>query len=456
MDQLTLWAPLGTNVAYLYDSNLCVAKTFNIAAGPPASGSASIMRNGWLLRAATDITRPPLRQDPVFPYGGRAGILQMIEWEFNTTKFERGRVAIQHHEAIELPNGNILYLLWVVKDYAEAIQAGRDPARDVPDNQNKSGYLLTEEIVEVTPVGKKSAEEVWRWRMWDHLIQDFDRSKDNYVPYCDHPDDYYYRLDINIPPVTARDISFSISVDWLHWNSLDYNEQLDQIMISSRHTSEIYVIDRSITTAEAATSKGDFLFRYGRPFNYRADPFDANRVLYTSHSAKWSFNDIRFSTTLLGAIKEARCDVSPTRNFVLLNNGCLAEGSCCQEFRTPEIRKYGRPYGDPSRWVADTEQVFQFDLTRADFVSSCQRLAGGKYLVSIASPRLVDATDSGEVNRVCPSTGNALRAWRYSTSYSGIRALDVTCQNPSSCEKLPVLPITECPIARCPEKEVWG
>ncbi|CEM32852.1 unnamed protein product, partial [Vitrella brassicaformis CCMP3155] len=68
-------------------------------------------------------------KDPVFPYGGRAGILQMvnhndeIEWEFNTTKFERGRVAIQHHEAIELPNGNILYLLWVVKDYAEAIQA---------------------------------------------------------------------------------------------------------------------------------------------------------------------------------------------------------------------------------------------------------------------------------------------------------------------------------------------
>lgn len=185
------------------------------------------------------------------------------------------------------------------------------------------------------------------------------------------------------------------------------------------HTSEIYVIDRSITTAEAATSKGDFLFRYGRPFNYRADPFDANRVLYSSHSAKWSFNDIRFSTTLLGAIKEARYDVSPTRNFVLLNNGCLAEGSCCQvltwackgveyrvnfsllpallwqEFRTPEIRKYGRPYGDPSRWAADTEQVFQFDLTRADFVSSCQRLAGGKYLVSIASPRLVDATDSG-------------------------------------------------------------
>ena len=64
--------------------------------------------------------------------------------------------------------------------------------------------------------------------------QDFDKTKDNYVPYCDHPDDYYYRLDINIPPVTARDITFSISVDWLHWNSLDYNEQLDQIMISSR------------------------------------------------------------------------------------------------------------------------------------------------------------------------------------------------------------------------------
>ncbi|CEM33852.1 unnamed protein product, partial [Vitrella brassicaformis CCMP3155] len=126
------------------------------------------------------------------------------------------------------------------------------------------------------------------------------------------------------------------------------------------------------------------------------------RVLYSSHSAKWSFNDIRFSSTLLGAIKEARYDVSPTRNIIVFNNGCWAEGSCCQEFVVPRV--CGTSYGDH----------------RADIVSSCQRLPGSKYLIFYASPRLIDVSASkGETNKVCPDTGNSLRAWRYSTSYSG-------------------------------------
>ena len=40
--------------------------------------------------------------------------------------------------------------------------------------------------------------------------------------------------------------------------------------------------------------------------------------------------NIRFSSTLLGSIKEAKYDVSPTRNIIVFNNGCWAEGSCCQ------------------------------------------------------------------------------------------------------------------------------
>jgi len=59
-----------------------------------------------------------------------------------------------------------------------------------------------------------------------------------------------------------------------------------------------------------------------------------------------------------------------------------------------------------------------------------------------------------ETNKLCPDTGNSLRAWRYSTSYSGVRALNLVCQDPAVCTKLPVLPFSECPVGRCYGKDM--
>ena len=59
-------------------------------------------------------------------------------------------------------------------------------------------------------------------------------------------------------------------------NAEFYNAALDQIMISPRHLSEIYIIDHSTTTAEAAghtggthNKGGDILWRWGNPQVYR-------------------------------------------------------------------------------------------------------------------------------------------------------------------------------------------
>jgi len=64
--------------------------------------------------------------------------------------------------------------------------------------------------------------------------------------------------------------------DWTHVNAVDYNTDLDQIIVTSRHLGELYIIDHSTTTNEAAGHTrgnsnlgGDLLWRWGNPQVYR-------------------------------------------------------------------------------------------------------------------------------------------------------------------------------------------
>ena len=61
---------------------------------------------------------------------------------------------------------------------------------------------------------------------------------------ADHPE----RVDINFYRNTRA--------DWLHMNAIDYNPQLDQIILSVKNFSEVWIIDHSTTTLEAAGSSG--------------------------------------------------------------------------------------------------------------------------------------------------------------------------------------------------------
>ena len=51
----------------------------------------------------------------------------------------------------------------------------------------------------------------------------------------------------------------------MHCNAVDYNEELDQIIISSAKFCEFWIIDHGLTTEEAATEAGDLLYRWGNP-----------------------------------------------------------------------------------------------------------------------------------------------------------------------------------------------
>ena len=114
----------------------------------------------------------------------------------------------------------------------------------------------------------------------DHLVQDIDST----LPNFGQIDTTFRRLDLNVFNSYDNDI--------IHLNGIDYNESLDQILISARHLDEIIILDHSTTTAEAATSLGgtsghggDFLWRWGNPNTY-SNSIEA-QSLHHQHDAQW-------------------------------------------------------------------------------------------------------------------------------------------------------------------------
>ncbi|MCP4540779.1 MAG: hypothetical protein GY832_26885, partial [Chloroflexi bacterium] len=186
-----------------------------------------LLENGKLLRTGNT-------QSTSFNVGGTGGIVEeiapdgSITWSFS---YDTDQVRL-HHDIEPLSNGNVLMISWELKTESEAIAAGRNPTL-LSDNE-----LWPDTIIEVNPETKAI---VWEWRVWDHLIQDYDVSKDNFGVVADHPE--LIDLNCNGPGTSSG------SADWNHTNSIDYNAEFDQILLSVRSFSEIWVIDHSTTTA---------------------------------------------------------------------------------------------------------------------------------------------------------------------------------------------------------------
>lgn len=185
-----------------------------------------------------------------------------------------------HHDIEVLPNGNILAIVWEFKSDADAIAAGRNPAKLTGTGALGNG-LWPEKIVELQPdTINGTTQIVWEWHAWDHLIQDFDPTKENYGTVENYPE----RIDANY---TAYDST----ADWMHANAIDYNETYDQIMLCVPTFNEIWIIDHSTTTAQAAGHTGglvgkggDLIYRFGNPSAYRGI---GPTTLFYPHDAHW-------------------------------------------------------------------------------------------------------------------------------------------------------------------------
>ena len=324
----------------------------------------------------------------------------------------------QHHDILKMPNGNVLFLSRVGIPREEAINLGVNPANLLCPT------LRATHIVEVRPTGPTEGEVVWRWSPLDHLIQDFDQGKPNYGAVDDHPE----RIDVNFNLVLAE-CDLHDRADWLHANSLDYNADLDQIMITARHFSEIWIIDHSTSIEEAAGHSGgnagkggDLLYRWGNPRAYRQGTA-ADQRLFWPHNAHW------IPDGLPGA-----------GNVLVFNNGREYPGfergySSVDEFALP-VAGYtyrldeGSAYGPNEvvwRYVANPPDSF---YARAG--SGAQRLPNGNTLVTHGpANQIFEVTREGKNvwEFALPRAGNlhrAYRAYRYAPDYPGLRSLDLT------------------------------
>ncbi|MEM6272988.1 MAG: aryl-sulfate sulfotransferase [Bacteroidota bacterium] len=409
-----LFAHTGSNAVYLIDNCGQVINQWNNSLYTPGS-SIYLLEDGSLLKTCRI-------QNANFIMGGVGGRVE--RWSWNDSLMwaydHTGADFTQHHDIEPLPNGNVILLAVEAISGLELVQEGRDPAT-VSSNTVWSEYLL-----ELRPLGADSAEIVWEWHAWDHLVQDYDAQARNFGVIADHPE----RIDLNFSPgVLTR--------DWLHANSVAYNPYLDQLMLSLAHFDEVWIIDHSTTSAEAASSTGgnsgrggDLLYRWGNPLAYqRGDSLD--KKLGFQHDAHWI------------------CAGRPDSGKVMIfNNGVGRAYSSVEIITLPETSPgvyhlppngtYG-PLVTDRTWTADTANLFFSKI-----MSGASQQPNGNLLISHGANGYsfeIDLADQQVWRYQSPVTGNGItpqgtvppagsssvfRMRRYGPDYPGLQGQNLT------------------------------
>ena len=273
-----LYNSQGSNTTYLIDENLNIAHTWNLST--ECNYTVQLKDNGNLVRGTKNNNNQ---------LGGaaEAGRVQEIDpsgnivWDYIYSNSDH----LSHHD-LTLVGDNVLITAWEVKTVAEINAAGYD---------NTDSDKWPTHFVELAPDGNGGASIVWEWHLWDHLCQDTDSSKPNYTSDISANPEL---ININMIQEMGGSGGGPGGGDWFHVNGVDYNEDLDQICFSSRFASEIYIIDHSTNTAEAASHLGgnsgmggDVLYRWGNPENYGV--FSAQTIPNAVHDVRWITDDGR-------------------------------------------------------------------------------------------------------------------------------------------------------------------
>jgi len=413
----TLMSPFSSTNTYLVDLQGRVVRTWQTECSPALC--AYLLESGHLLRPGS------IGGDAqVFgPGPGVGGRVQEFTWDSELVwdfKFYNAK-QLPHHDLTRLPNGNILMIVWDRKTAEEALAAGRRP------EMTGDKHLLPDSLVEIKPTGKTTGEVVWEWHLWDHLVQDFDKTKMNYGNVAQHPErvNVNYGEDDLLPMKAGKDDkkkakddkvkakdgkdkkddpktaakqaapnASRIDPDYTHFNGVAYNAELDQIAVSVWKFSEFWIIDHSTTTAESASHKGgksgrggDLLYRWGNPRAYRAGT-KADQKLFSQHNAHW------IPKGFAGA-----------GHILLFNNGVgRSEGnhSAVEELELP-VDSEGRYLFKPGTAWGPEKSVWSYSAPKkkeffSSFISGAQRLANGNTLIcSGANGIIFEVTPEKEI-----------------------------------------------------------
>lgn len=270
-----------------------------------------LLESGNLVRDGNDVSLCP-----GFRTGGAAGYVEVVTWENELVWWwcaEPRSERLSHHDLEPIGDGRVLVLCW------ERVRRGRCESEGRLQELLPDDELWDNLVIELCPPYESldvsldnaprsttnasreglRATETWRWSQFDHLVQDTDPTKKNYGRVGERLD----RFDLNyapaggkarsrnsIPPDQVSPSGLALfdphwkigktgEKDWLHANSIAYDEERAYVLVSYCVPSEVIIISRA---------SGDVVFRFGNPaVCRRGDPY-ADRVLYMQHSAQFS------------------------------------------------------------------------------------------------------------------------------------------------------------------------
>jgi hypothetical protein len=417
----TLFAPMNYTKSYLINNAGLLVHTWNSENTPALS--AYLLDNGNLLRTEK-------LENNYFVSGGSGGKIKIQDWNSNVVwSYTYSTDSCQlHHDARMLPNGNILMIAWEKKPTSVVIAAGRNPSI-LADNE-----LWPDHLIEVQPTDSISGIIVWMWHVWDHLIQDFDSTKQNYGVVQNHPE----LINLNYVGLPAG------PADWNHINAVDYNPSLDQILISSNAFKEIWVIDHSTTIEQAAGHSGgnsgkggDLLYRWGNSRTYKKGT-PADQKLFGVHDAKWIKKGYRGEG-----------------NIIMFNNGQNRTGgnySSIEEIKPP-MDSTGKYSLNVSGFYGPNQTIWTYTAQPpgsfySQNISGATRMANGNTLICNGPSGIffeLDANDSLVWRYISPviSTGPVYqyqqipteanivdKISRYSPEFPGFTGKDLTPSGP--------------------------
>jgi hypothetical protein len=353
----------------------------------------------------------------------------------NTSVFSNGNIAAGGGKVQEIaPDGSIIWSF----DYANSDYVSHHDLTLIGDNvlltayEKKSANELNAvgfnnansekwptHFIELEPDGYGGANIVWEWHIWNHLCQDTDVSLPNYTAnISDHPE----LIDINM--IQGGGGPGGGGGDWFHVNGVDYNEELDQIVFSSRFASEIYIIDHSTTTAEAASHSGgnsgmggDILYRWGNPSNYN---MPGSQIIDNAvHDSRWITDDGR-----------------PNGGFLQIfnNSGVSNNQSAVDGIETPWDPTTNTYLRTPGQAFAPSSYTTRYACAySASGQSASDRMSNGNIFVNASGGQggagVMYEVDSLDNIVWGPYQAGSQKGFRYECDYPGIIALEPYMNN---------------------------